>query len=169
MNKYTDNIGAIFDPTHTFRYALWRIWDRSKPCVMFVGLNPSTANETTDDPTIRRVKGFAKAWGFGGVFMVNCFPLVSSDPTALDYYMLRFDGADIVHNDRHIMEAYTMMCNRVVFAWGAFDIVNLSGRDEQMKKMFPDARALILNKNGSPRHPLYVPLKTETVIYSTQL
>lgn len=154
MKLFGDN-GAIFSECRKYRFALWRIWDEQKPFVMFIGLNPSTANETTDDPTIRRVQQIAKNWGFGGVYMMNLFTYVTPYPSELKEARTPTLGAvtwlaDI--GDR---------CNRVVFAWGNFDVL---GRDEIVKKMFPNAFALHINKNGSPKHPLYcksdiVPLK----------
>ena len=65
--------GAEFSPDRKYRYALWRIWDKSNPLIMFIGLNPSKANELKDDPTIRRVRRFAFDWGYGGVYMINYF------------------------------------------------------------------------------------------------
>ncbi len=61
-----ENNGAIFSECKKYRYLLWRIWDRSKPLVMFIGLNPSIADGETDDPTIRRCKAFVRSWGYGG-------------------------------------------------------------------------------------------------------
>lgn len=58
--------GAKMSPEKDYRYALWRVWDDSK--AMFIGLNPSTANETENDPTIRRVIRFARDWGNGDLF-----------------------------------------------------------------------------------------------------
>ena len=55
MQDLFDDNGADFSPDRKHRYSLWRIWDRSKPLVMFIGLNPSTANESDNDPTIRSV------------------------------------------------------------------------------------------------------------------
>lgn len=75
--------GARFSACRNYRYALWRIWDIDKPLVMFIGLNPSTANETTDDPTIRRVVDFAFRWGYGGVYMMNLFAWVTPYPGEL--------------------------------------------------------------------------------------
>lgn len=60
------NKGAMFSKCRKYRYVLWRIWDDDKPRVMFIGLNPSIAGAIIDDPTIRKVIGFAKRWGFGG-------------------------------------------------------------------------------------------------------
>lgn len=75
--------GARFSPCNRYRYSLWRIWDKSLPLVMFVGLNPSTANQSEDDPTIRSVKRISRFNGYGGFYMMNCFPFVTSDPEFL--------------------------------------------------------------------------------------
>src|SRR5690606_11273664 len=65
-----DDKGAEFSPCRTYRYALWRIWDEQRPTVTWVMLNPSTADEQADDPTIRRVLGFTRAWGAGSAVIV---------------------------------------------------------------------------------------------------
>ncbi len=74
---------AELSKCRAYRYALWRTWDESKPFAMFVGLNPSTADELEDDPTIRRCINFSKLWGYGGLCMVNLFAYRATDPTAL--------------------------------------------------------------------------------------
>ena len=56
---------ATFDKDRVYRFALWRFWDDGLPKIMFVGLNPSTADENKNDPTVRRCIGFAERWGFG--------------------------------------------------------------------------------------------------------
>ena len=78
-----ENNGAVFSECGKYRYALWRIWDESKPAVMFIGLNPSTADEKESDPTITKVISFAKSWGFGAVYMCNSFPYISTNPDEL--------------------------------------------------------------------------------------
>ena len=65
--------GAIFSRCKNYRYALWRNWDDLKPDVMIIGLNPSTADEKENDPTIVRCIKFAKSWGYGGVCVTNLF------------------------------------------------------------------------------------------------
>lgn len=159
MELFDDN-GAQFSECRKYRYALWRIWNRELPLVMFVGLNPSTANETDDDPTIRRVKRFAHDWGFGGVYMMNCFPYISTDPDALK------DFGNTAAND-HWLYKIAEKCEKIVFAWGSFDIVKELGRDVELMGMFPEAEALIINGDGSPRHPLYV--KADTVPVKMEL
>lgn len=71
---------AKLSDCRTYRYELWRTWDESKPYAMFIGLNPSTADETEDDPTIRRCINFAKTWGYGGLCMTNLFAYRATQP-----------------------------------------------------------------------------------------
>lgn len=143
--------GAEFSECRKFRFALWRIWNESLPYVMFIGLNPSTANETEADPTIKSVIRIAKHNGFGGVYMMNCFPFVSTDPNQLEAY--RFDPTLAINDER--LSQVRIVCSEVVFAWGNFPIVQKLGRDKQLVEMFPEAKALHINQNGSPKHPLY--------------
>jgi hypothetical protein len=150
------DFGAEFSKCRRYRYSLWRIWDRSKPLVMFIGLNPSTANEVDADPTIRSVGRIAKVNGFGGFYMMNCFPFVSTDPEKLR------DFGNTALNDLWI-DNVSERCATIVFAWGSFDIVRESGREAELAAMFPDAMALHINKNGSPKHPLYCKSDTQFV------
>jgi hypothetical protein len=146
-NLFEDN-GAEFSANRKFRYALWRIWDDRLPKIMFIGLNPSTADENDDDPTIRRVKSFAFDWGYGGVYMLNLFTFITSDPRELKKCMLPHFLAD------DYLKIFAAKAEKIIFAWGNFAIAR--GRDAQVVEMFPKGEALIINKNGSPRHPLYV-------------
>ena len=66
MKDLFNNNDAIFSEERNYRYVLWRIWDKTKPKAMIIGLNPSTANENADDPTIRRLKSIMRYNGFGG-------------------------------------------------------------------------------------------------------
>lgn len=139
--------GASFSEDRKYRYALWRIWNRSKPFVMFIGLNPSTANESTDDATIRRVKTIAANLGYGGVYMMNCFAYISTDPKGL-----------ITHTDKDndaFLKTVSTQTQDTIFAWGNFEVVKSTKRDKELKSMLPNAKALHINKNGSPKHPLY--------------
>ena len=153
-NNLFENNGAEFSPCKKYRYALWRIWDESKPIIMFIGLNPSTANETTDDATIRRVKRFAVDWGAGGVYMMNLFPLVSTNPKVLlDFYDTPFHDVELEKNNHWLCDI-SFKANQIIFAWGAFKEAHK--RAKTVIKMFPDAKALLINQDGSPRHPLFV-------------
>lgn len=138
---------ALFSEDGTRRYWLYRQWDRTKTNVMFIGLNPSTAGKDRDDPTIRRVVAISKALGYGGVYMLNCFPFISTDPKKLE--------ADRCEKNIEHLAVIGDKVEMVFFAWGNFDIVSYSGMFTVLCAMFPDAQALFKNKNGSPKHPLY--------------
>jgi hypothetical protein len=160
MDLFKNN-GAEFSFCRKYRYFLWRIWDDEKPLIMFIGLNPSTANEINDDPTIRRIQKFAFDWGFGGVYMLNCFPYISTNPNDLK------DFGNTDTNDEQL-KRIGLLCSEIIFAWGSFNIVKETGRDAELIKMFPNAKCLEINKDGSPRHPLYVPSKTLPKLFSTR-
>lgn len=153
MGELFEDNGAEFSPDRQYRYCLWRIWDSSKPMIMFIGLNPSTANETSDDPTIRRVKRFASDWGYGGVYMMNLFAFVTAYPEEL-----KKCNNPLGDND-YWLKKISSKCDRIIFAWGSF--LEAQERSKQVVEMFLNGEALIINTNGSPRHPLYV--KSNTV------
>src|SRR5947209_16246810 len=104
---------AIFDSTGTYRYSLWRQWSTDCPPVAFIMLNPSTADDRKDDPTIRRCIGFARAWGFGALEVVNLFAYRATDWSKL----LEVDDPVGPENDDYIVQAVER-CPCVVAAWG---------------------------------------------------
>jgi hypothetical protein len=144
---------ATFSPCRKHRYVLTRIWDHEKPPVAFIGLNPSTANESQDDPTIRRVVRFSRSFGYGRVNMLNLFSYVTPYP-----HLLKECEDPIGYNDEYLK--YYCRNTDVVFAWGNFDVF---GRDKEVMKFFPIAYCLGKNKNGSPKHPLYLRSDTQLI------
>lgn len=148
--------GAEFSEDRRYRYALWRIWDPSKPSVTFIGLNPSRADESTDDPTIKRVKQFAFDWGFGSVYMLNLFAFIATDPQQL------LSCPDPIGRNDDVIKRYASRGEEVVFAWGNHET---HGRNLLMQEIFPNAKCLAKNMNGSPKHPLYVKRMTTLVEY----
>lgn len=150
-----DPTGAIFSPCRTYRYLLWRIWDTKKPLVLFIGLNPSTADETKDDPTIRRVQQSAKDWKFGGVYMMNLFAYRTPYPSEL------FQCSNPIGENDYWLQLIAPQCSEVIFAWGSSK--GAQTRAAKVIPFFPNAKALVLNKDGSPRHPLYVRAGVEPV------
>lgn len=147
---------AIFSPCGKYRYVLWRKWAPG-PYIMFIGLNPSTANATSDDHTIRRVKRFAKDWGYGGVYMLNLFAIVSSDPAILKTH------PDPLGANNEWLKTYADKCATICFAWGNFK--EAVERAKQVEAMFPTAVCLGFNQNGSPKHPLFVAANTSQINY----
>lgn len=148
--------GAEFSGDRRHRYALWRIWDKEKPLIMFIGLNPSKANEIDSDNTVTRVRGFANKWGYGGFFMMNLFSLVSTDPDRLVQWEIteQEDYLESIRLNDSWLNNIRKSCKDVVFAWGSFK--QAKKRAKEVIRYFPDAMALQINKDGSPKHPLYV-------------
>lgn len=137
--------GACFDESRKNRYYLFRIWDKSKPMVSFIGLNPSTANEHTNDNTITKVMKIAAHNGYGGVYMLNLYPCVTPHPHEIvnDIKSTRINSL--------FMEEYSK--NNVVFAWGNFKQAQEISRG--VVDWFQTPLCIAQNKNGSPKHPLY--------------
>ena len=142
--------GASISECGRYRYLLWRIWDREKPFISFIGLNPSTANAKKDDPTIRRCIGFAERWGYGGLYMVNLFAWRATNPK----HMMSVEKPIGPLSDEYIKVAIENS-ELMIAAWG----VNGQHRNraEAVKKMIPNLKALKINKRGEPAHPLYIP------------
>lgn len=146
---------AVFSPDRKYRYKLVRTWDESARVVLFVGLNPSTADENKDDPTIRRCMGFARLWGYGGLFMGNLFALVSTDPKKLTEPGLNVVGE--YNND--FLLAMNSKAAITVAAWGSFGNV-LGGRPSWVWSNLKNLYCLGINHDGAPKHPLYLSAKT---------
>lgn len=159
--KY-DEAAAIISPCGRYRYRLTRTWDtKSRPAV-WVMLNPSTADATTNDQTIRRCIGFGRTWGCSGIVVVNLFAYRSTDPAAL----LTTDDSIGPDNDAAIVQAVAEGWP-VVAAWGehpaarerAGHVVGLiAGTGMPLQ-------CLGLTKAGHPLHPLRLRSDTDLVPY----
>ena len=115
-------------------------------------LNPSTANATRNDPTIRRCIGFARAWGYERLVVTNLFGLRATLPAALR------SAVDPIgpENDRHLRRA-AVQADRIVCAWGVHGA--LGNRGAEVLTLLKGFRLehLGLTRGGHPRHPLYLP------------
>lgn len=150
---------AYISPDQRFRYWLSRSWqERDEPTkyVCWIGLNPSTADGTQDDPTIRRLIEFTKSWGLNGFVIVNLFALRSPKPSAL----LRSPDPVGPENDSWILE-YALGAALLVACWGTKG--GYRGRDTEVLQLLHTVgpvSCLGRNGGGSPRHPLYLPGST---------
>ena len=141
-----------------YRYALWRTWDDSKPYAMFVGLNPSTADETDDDPTIRCCIVFAKDWGYGGLCMANLFAYRATDPSNM------FSAQDPIGPQNDVwLERLAKDAGIVVAAWGNHG--GHLGRSKIVSALIPNLQCLKVNKSGEPAHPLYQPSTAKPIAF----
>jgi hypothetical protein len=139
---------AIFSECGKYRYQLSRLWDDGLPFAMCIGLNPSTANADTDDPTIRRLTSLMQRKGYGGFYMTNLFALISPYPEDL-----RVCPDPVKDNDLWLMHT-SERCDDVIFCWGNFPMAQY--RAKKVIPMFPKALCFGTNANGSPKHPLYL-------------
>ena len=146
---------AIFSKCRTYRYSLSRVWNTSLPGMLWIVLNPSTATETEDDPTIRRCMRFAASWGYGGIVMCNLFAVRATDPKVMLAHPIPVGP----ENDTWV-DAYSREVALIVAAWGThgrhmhrdMEVMELLRRESEQGKI----KCLKLTKDGAPWHPLYV-------------
>lgn len=155
LNDSAGRAGAIFSPCMTWRYSLWRDWSDMVAAprrVMFLMLNPSTADHLKLDPTVTRCAAFARAWGFTVLEVCNLFALRATDPDAL------YVHADPVGpgNDDYIALA-AGRADLIVCAWGNHAALQTRGRAVTAALSGHRLHALRLNGSGHPAHPLYLP------------
>lgn len=143
--------GAILSTGRKYRYVLWRNWDTGSGNVMFVGLNPSTADETEDDPTIRRCIGYARDWGFGGIYMLNLFAYRATKPKILNGVEYPIGPM----NDK-FLEKYHKLARLSIACWGNHGAYHNRGRDVIEKLGAENLSCLGVTQEGQPRHPLYL-------------
>jgi hypothetical protein len=147
---------ATFSHDRKYRYVLSRRWNtRSNRFVMYIGLNPSTANEEKPDNTITKLIKVSKYNGFDGMFMLNIFAIVSSKPSVLK------TDSDPLGDNNGWLEEIAPKCDKIVFCWGNFK--EAQERAQEVIKMFDKAYCLFQNKNGSPKHPLYCKDETKLI------
>lgn len=155
--------GATLDETRQHRYTLTRQWGDG-PQVCFIMLNPSTADENTDDATIRRCIGFAQTWGGGSLLVVNLFSLRSKNPGVLKRLDLK--SCVDVHNDHYIING-ARESGIVVAAWGNHG--SLYGRSKWIKDFLSydgiTIECLAITQKGEPIHPLYQPADAPRQIF----
>jgi hypothetical protein len=129
-----------------YRYRLERTWDSSKPKILFIMLNPSTADASHDDPTIRRIIRFARDWAYGGLLVGNLYAFRSTKPTVLKTVVDPIGPENIAH-----IEAMVKMCEKVVYAYG-----NNQKEPDWLKALVAEPYVIKRSKKGIPSHPLYL-------------
>lgn len=152
-----DRRGAEFSEDREYRYRLWRTWDATEPTVAFVMLNPSTADENANDPTIRRCINFAKDWGYGTLEVVNLFGLRATAPSEL-----REHDAPVGPNNDDYLKQVCRDAEMVVVAWGANGSLQERGR-KVAQLVGAEMNALDRTQDGHPVHPLYQPADAEPI------
>lgn len=153
--------GADISPDGRYRYTLWRRWAEGIPLV-FVMLNPSTADANVDDPTIRRCISFAKREGFGAIEVINLYPYRATKPADL---VAAIKVGDPVYDPRSLTTIWDVITathrngGQIVAAWGATKLgTGLVQNCPRWSSLIEEGRVKCLGvtKSGAPRHPLYV-------------
>lgn len=147
--------GAVLSSDGRYRYRLWReIGDGPMGTVVFVMLNPSTADAEKDDQTIRKCKEFARQWSFRRLEVVNLFAWRATNPKELPTVEEPIGS----ENDRTIEER-CLAADWVICAWGSDKFGQRRARVvlESLRRLNIHLRCLRKSKDGHPWHPLYVP------------
>jgi hypothetical protein len=144
---------AVYSDCERYRYLLTRVWEPGRPQALFVMLNPSTATEVQNDPTVERCERRARALGFGAFRVCNIFAWRDTDPKAMRR------AADPVGpaNDAAILESCPW-ADIIVCAWGTHG-AHLGRGAEVERLMRGTGRPLHhlgLTQAGHPKHPLYI-------------
>lgn len=162
--------GAIISDCGLYRYGLERTWDEKKIKLLFIMLNPSTADADNDDATIRRCIKFAEDWNYGGICVGNLYAFRTKKPEFLS--QARANGVDLVgkNADAHLFDQ-SAKCSNVIFAYGSF-VPKGKGSIQDVNDHYDRIKAVIkisstfpmclgVNRDGTPKHPLYLPKNTK--------
>jgi hypothetical protein len=152
--------GAILSRNRLYRYTLWREWDSSKGSCVFICLNPSTADETEDDPTLRRCVNFAKDWGYGKCVIINLFAYRTTNPDEL-----KKQDKPVGYKNNYHIKTESANAEMIVAAWG--NLGSFLKRDEQVQKLLKDIplKCFKVTLKGQPAHPLYQPKNISLIDY----
>ena len=146
---------AIFSRNNKFRYELSRIWSEQRK-ITFIMLNPSTGDETFDDKTIKRLIFFTKTFGYGGFYVGNIFPNINTK--VKDLYL------DLSHDKKKNREHVNSMIDKsesIVYAWGK----TIDNPPDWIDKIVDKPLCFGFNKNGTPKHPLYLKKSTSLISF----
>lgn len=141
---------ARFSEFRKYRYLLNRIWSRKKPIVFFVLLNPSTADENYNDPTVIRCMKFAESWGYGGIIVGNLFAFRATDPDDMKKALDPIGE----FNDMYLEKWSHFHSQLTLIGWGNHG--NYLDRDKQVLKLLKDPHCLKVTKQNQPQHPLFL-------------
>lgn len=152
---------AAFCRRRIYRYTLWRRWSDGRRYVQFICLNPSTADEHSDDPTIRKCIKFAKSWGFDAMCMTNLFAYRATNP------MVMKKALDPIGfgNDRWILKT-ARGASMIVAAWSQHGVhLNRGSAVRGLLQKFP-LHYLRVTPGSQPWHPLYLPDATRPSLWT---
>ncbi len=153
---------AVYSPCEKYRYMLTRTWDTRGRKALFIMLNPSTATEVQNDPTVERCERRARTLGFGAFRVTNIFAWRDTDPR----HMRAAKDPTGPENDAAIVQS----CNwadQIICGWGTHGAHNNRGPEvtELLGKTGKNLFHLGLTKAGHPKHPLYIAYATKPELW----
>lgn len=156
---YNSPSGAIFSDDRIHRYALWRTLKSGSGTLLIIALNPSTADENINDPTIRRCIGFANDWGFNKLIVANLFSYRATLPTDLK------QACDPVGPENDLwLRSLNASAEKTLVAWGIHG--TWKNRDADVTPFLKNMICLGKTLSGCPKHPLYVKKTQQPVVYA---
>jgi hypothetical protein len=141
---------AVISPDGRYRYMLERAWHPARGFVLFVGLNPSTADADREDQTSRVCMNYARQWGYGGLLIGNLFAYRSTDRS-----VLRRVPDPVGPDNDHWLKRLQSKASLVICAWGESGAFR--SRDKVVLEYLRHPHCLVQLKDGQPGHPLYKP------------
>lgn len=159
---YLEN-DAVLSDCGKYRYLLRRTWDHSKPRALLIMLNPSTADASTDDATIRSCVRLLRGSGYGSMEVVNVFGWRATNPNDLA------KQPDPIGPDNHrSIEAAVLRCDVAICAWGAYPPAAQYASEPLniVRSHRPAAYCFGKTKSGAPKHPLYIKSGTPLEVFS---
>lgn len=159
---------AVFGPRYTHRYALTCTWEPGGTHAVFVLLNPSEATAHQDDPTLRRLVGFARREGHGGLVLANAFAVRSKSPYILDTHSPAALAATVGEHNDALLRLLAQRAGDIVVGWGTWGRVFSRAAAVEQLLTGNGARlwTLGLTKGGHPRHPLYLAKAAPLIRYT---
>ncbi|MCV2893577.1 DUF1643 domain-containing protein [Lentibacter sp. XHP0401] len=144
---------AVYSDCENYRYLLTRVWEPEGRKALFIMLNPSTATEVQNDPTVERCERRARALGFGGFRVTNIFAWRDTDPKNMRAAAEPIGG----ENDKSIAESCAW-ADQIIAGWGAHG--EHLQRGQAVEALLRATRLPVfhlgLTKAGHPKHPLYI-------------
>lgn len=152
---------ASFSEDRTYRFILYRRWAELGQEILFICLNPSTADEIHNDPTVSRCVNFARDWGYRAVWVGNLFALRATEPNEL---YTAYEPVGMANN--LALRQMAKRCSKVVYAWGNHGRYQDRGR--RVAQMIGPRWCFGVNKTGEPKHPLYLSRNAQLIRYPTK-
>ncbi|HEY9081353.1 DUF1643 domain-containing protein [Magnetovibrio sp.] len=162
--------GAIISECGQYRYMLWRRWDKTKPRLVFIMLNPSTADADIDDATIRLCMGRARRMGYGGIRVINLFAYRATNPSELRQVDDPVGPENWKYLEQHC--GCGAAGEMTIAAWGNDGTLKGQSRERWREAleiicydMGTPLYCLGLTKHGQPKHPLRISYETQPTLW----